>query len=215
MRSSTRRRISRHISLASGTKAEPSGSGSTAAAAVSCGAPSAWAFGVTGPVQNELRHGVAERVIAPLGQALVEMLDREVGGLVPVEPEHPLELLLRRPPRRRAAPGGRRAPPRRANAPAAAGTSERSSPKAPPPSPASSRLRPSGPRSSKTASCGFPRECAPFTSSEITSLHVLATRLRCRGWRDDGIPASLAARSAPGPVRSSIPRRRVRCAIAA
>ncbi len=39
----------------------------------------------------------------PLGQLLVEMLDGEVGVLVPVEPEHPLDFLLRRPPRRRPA----------------------------------------------------------------------------------------------------------------
>ena len=60
-------------------------------------------FDQPGPVQSELRHGVAELVIVPLEQLLVEVLNREVGVLVPVEPEHPLEFLLRRPPRRRAA----------------------------------------------------------------------------------------------------------------
>ena len=56
-----------------------------------------------GPVQAKLRHGVAKRVIVALGQLLVEMPDREVGVLVPVEPEHPLDLLFRRTPRRRRA----------------------------------------------------------------------------------------------------------------
>ena len=56
-----------------------------------------------GAVQGNLRYRVAERVSVPLGQLLVEMLDGEVGVLVPVEPEHPLDFLLRRPPRRRPA----------------------------------------------------------------------------------------------------------------
>src|SRR5271165_2680855 len=50
-----------------------------------------------------LRHRVAERVIMPLLHLLVEVLDREVRVLVPVKPEHPLQLLLWRTPRRRSA----------------------------------------------------------------------------------------------------------------
>ena len=57
----------------------------------------------SGPLQMNLRHRVAELVAVALGQLLVEMLDREVGVLVPIKPEHPLQLHLRRPPRRRPA----------------------------------------------------------------------------------------------------------------
>ena len=53
-----------------------------------------------GTVQAKLRHRVAQRVVVPLVQLLVEMHDREVGILVAIKPEHPLDLLLRRPPRR-------------------------------------------------------------------------------------------------------------------
>src|SRR5208283_435734 len=56
-----------------------------------------------GPLQAQLRHRVAQLVAVALGQLLVEMLDREVGVFVAIEPEHPLQLLLWRPPRRRTA----------------------------------------------------------------------------------------------------------------
>ncbi len=56
-----------------------------------------------GPLQAQLRHRVAQLVAVTLGQLLVEMLDREVGVFVAIEPEHPLQLLLWRPPRRRTA----------------------------------------------------------------------------------------------------------------
>ena len=56
------------------------------------------------PMQKRLRHRVAELVVVPLCQLIVEMLDREVGVLVPVKPKHPLDLLLRRALGRRTAP---------------------------------------------------------------------------------------------------------------
>jgi len=52
-------------------------------------------------VQMQLGHRVAEPVVVPLQEVLVEMLHREVCVLVPVKPEHPLQLRRWRPLRRR------------------------------------------------------------------------------------------------------------------
>jgi hypothetical protein len=51
-------------------------------------------------VQMNLRHRVAQPVAVTLHQMLVEVLHRKVLVPVPVEPQHPLQLLRRRPPRR-------------------------------------------------------------------------------------------------------------------
>jgi len=51
-------------------------------------------------VQSELRHRVAKHIVVPLLQLLVEVLHRKVRVLVPVKPQHPLQLFLRRTPRR-------------------------------------------------------------------------------------------------------------------
>ena len=79
----------------------------------------------TGRMQRELGHRVTELVVVPLHQLLVEVLDREIGVLVPVQPEHPLEFLLRRPLAARGVPAAdRQAPPRPPprSAPPSAGT---------------------------------------------------------------------------------------------
>ena len=54
-------------------------------------------------VQMQLRDRVTQAVAVPLGQLLVKMLDREIGVLVPEQPQHPLDLHHRRPPGRRPA----------------------------------------------------------------------------------------------------------------
>ena len=46
---------------------------------------------------------VAQRVAVPAAQRVVEVPDREAGIVLVVEPQHPLQLVLRRPPRRRLA----------------------------------------------------------------------------------------------------------------
>ena len=56
----------------------------------------------TGAMQVQLGHRVAQRVVVPLAQMLVEMLHREAAIDVAVKPQHPLDLGHRRTAQRRS-----------------------------------------------------------------------------------------------------------------
>ena len=78
-------------------------------------------------MQMHLGHRVAQRVVVPLAQLLVEMLHREAAIEVAVQPQHPLDLRHRRTPQRRSQPaiGQTNSPPRHGSGRASGGTSAR------------------------------------------------------------------------------------------
>ena len=124
-------------------------------------------------VQRQLRHRVAQHVAVPLHQLLVEVLHREVRVLVPIQAQHPLQLLapapaaaiaaqapvhqtLRPPPRYRSA--------QRWNVRTLTPSISAAS------SCVSLRLRPR-PANSETASVVHPREWMPCPSCPLCSGH--------------------------------------------
>jgi hypothetical protein len=56
----------------------------------------------TGAMQVNLGHRVAQRIVVPLAQMFVEVLDRETAIKVAIQPQHPLDLRHRRPAQRRS-----------------------------------------------------------------------------------------------------------------
>jgi hypothetical protein len=52
----------------------------------------------TGAMQMQFGHRIAQRVVVPLTQLLVEMLHREAAIEVPIQTQHPLDLSNRRTP---------------------------------------------------------------------------------------------------------------------
>jgi hypothetical protein len=55
----------------------------------------------TGPMQVNLGHRVAQRVVMPFAQLFVEMLDREAAAEIAIQARHPFDLRRRRPAQRR------------------------------------------------------------------------------------------------------------------
>src|SRR5512147_478413 len=112
-------------------------------------------------VQVQLGHRIAQLVAVPLHQLLVEVLDREVGIVFAIEPEHAQDLVLAGSTACRSA--GRRGPtaPRPAADPASGGTFARSPPASPPPRSGSTRPARDAPTTLRTASCGSPAAPPP------------------------------------------------------
>ena len=61
-----------------------------------------------GPVQVQFGHRVAQCVVVPLGQLLVEMLHREAAIQIAIQSQHSLDLGNRRTPQRRRQPAIRK-----------------------------------------------------------------------------------------------------------
>src|SRR5579875_711201 len=147
----------------------------------------------TSPMQVQLGHRVAQHVVVPFAQLLVEMLYREATVEGAIQPQHALDLRLRGAPRRWTQPPV--AQPCRTLIPVALSpTAERplADPKPVPlPPPGSVQTAPTGQAHPQNASDESPRECVPapscapsteahgsghFTSYKHRTTHELATR---------------------------------------
>ena len=143
-------------------------------AGASCDAPSSSSPGhQPGPVQMYLGHRIAELVVVPFHQVLVEMLHREIAIVVAIKPQHPRDLRHPRPtPRRCNLRSDNPASPSSRNRSRQRRTNARSFP-------ASPRLhlaqldRSSGQAQLRTASDESPRECVPGPSKapSLETLH--------------------------------------------